>query len=103
MFNCCKYAKWFPHNWLCLKGLSVVFTILFYLTLVYGLWQMVLVMRIPEIDGYMRATILFNLAQIILALALIMLTVAKALKALYKIKKAVAPCCCNAESKEEGK
>lgn len=99
MSKCCKCAKWFPHNWLCLRGLSYVFIALFYLTLVYGIYQVVAVL--VQI-GWMawRPLAVFFLMD--LCVALLCLTFAKMLGTLRKIKHAVAPCCCEG-NKEEAK
>ena len=101
MNDCCKHAKWWPHNWLCLKGLYIFFIVLFYLTLVFALIQDYQIFTYPLLTGKamwgeaLRATI----SNLFIAIAL--LTVAKMLKALRKIKKAVAPCCCEKGAKEE--
>ncbi len=102
MSNCCKYAKWWPHNWLCLKGLSVLFLVLFYLTLVFAVYQDIQIFRHPLITGAQMwlAVVLGTLSN--LGIAVAFLTVAKVLKAIGKIKCAVAPCGCDA-TKEEGK
>lgn len=94
MSNCCKCAKWFPHNWLCLKGLSVLFLVLFYLALVYAVFQAYAIFTHPQLSGSeMWLAAAFYVASD-LAAAVGFLTVAKVLKALRKIKNAVAPCCC---------
>jgi hypothetical protein len=102
MNDCCKHAKWWPHNWLCLKGLYVFFIVMFYLTLVVLLVQDWNVFHYPlwasKQEMWMQAvnTTLNNLA-----MAIAFLTIAKILKALRKIKKAVAPCCCEKGAQEE--
>ena len=94
MSNCCKCAKWFPHNWLCLKGLSVLFLVLFYLALVYAVFQAYAIFPHPQLSGSeMWLAAAFYVASD-LAAAVGFLTVAKVLKVLRKIKNAVAPCCC---------
>ncbi len=104
MSNCCKGACWckfLPHNWLCLKGLYVVFIILFYATLafcVYMTWQ---IASYPLLTGKEMWMVLGGLWAQILGAALALLTVAKVLKVLAKIKHAVAPCCCQADHAEE--
>lgn len=99
----CKYAKWMPHNWLCLKGLCVLFIVLFYLTLVFAVYQDIQIIRHPLITGSQKvlALILGTLSNLGVAVAL--LTVAKICNALKKIKQAVAPCCCGQENTPEGK
>ena len=96
MSKYCQYAKWFPHNWLCLRGLSYVFIALFYLTVVYGIYQVIVVLKNFGTMAWQPA-LMFMLSDLLVAV--ICLTVAKMLGALRKIKHAVAPCCC--ESKKE--
>ena len=96
MSKCCKYAKWFPHNWLCLRGLSYVFIALFYVALVYWICSVILVLKnfgMTALVPVVQFTCYVFLA------AAISLSIAKALAALHAIKHAVAPCCC--ESKKE--
>ncbi|WP_428045379.1 hypothetical protein [Candidatus Avelusimicrobium fimicolum] len=101
MSNCCKCAKWFPHNWLCLKGLSVLFLVLFYLALVYAVFQAYAIFSHPQLSGSeMWLAAAFYVASD-LAAAVGFLTVAKVLKVLRKIKNAVAPCCCSHEAPAE--
>lgn len=98
MSKCCKCAKWLPHNWLCLKGLYVTFLVLFYIALVYGIYQALLVLTHPALTG---RTMWMALAFYLIsdwAAALGFLTIAKILKVLRKIKKAVAPCCCESHT-----
>ena len=99
MSKCCKYAKWWPHNWLCLKGLSVIFLVLFYVTLVYTIVLAYGFVTSPFIQGAEMwfAAALYTAAS--LATAIGFLTIAKILKALRKIKHAVAPCACSVEEK----
>ena len=92
------YKKWFPHNWLCLKGLTVVFLVLFYIALAYGIYQAVLILLHPALSGRMMWLSLAFYTLSDLAAALGFLTVAKILTALRKIKQAVAPCCCESHS-----
>ena len=101
MSKCCKCAKWFPHNWLCLKGLSVVFLVLFYIAFVYGIYQGVLIVRHPALTGKLMWMTLAFYVLSAWATALGFLTIAKILKALRKIKQAVAPCCCEAHTDEK--
>ena len=102
MSKCCKCAKWWPHNWLCLKGLSVIFLALFYLALVYAVFQAYAIFTHPQLTGSeMWLAAAFYVASD-LAAAVGFLTVAKILKAVRKIKKAVAPCGCSVtEAAEE--
>lgn len=98
--KCCKYAKFLPHNWICLKGLYFLFLGVFYLVCCYGVYQAVMILIYPQASwaqkGMMAAQYLLNDAIVAIAF----LTLAKVLHALYAIKKAVAPCCCTAEAKE---
>ena len=101
MSKCCKGAKCWPHNWLCLKGLSVVFLVLFYLALVYAVFQAYAIFTHPQLSGSeMWLAAAFYVASD-LAAAIGFLTVAKILKAIRKIKKAVAPCACSVVEAEE--
>ncbi len=97
MSNCCKCAKWWPHNWLCLKGLSILFVVLFYLALVYAVFQAYIIFAKSPLFGRDMWTAAAFYAIQDLAAAVGFLTVAKVLGALRKIKKAVAPCCCTVE------
>ena len=101
MSKCCKCAKWFPHNWLCLKGLRIIFLVLFYLALAFGVFQAYAVFTHPALSGQemWAAAAYYILSD--LAAALGFLTVAKILGVLRKIKKAVAPCCCTQEKPAE--
>ncbi len=97
---CCKYAKWFPHNWLCLKGLYYVFVSVFYLVLIALIAQIVIIANYPfassaEMWQALISTLVQNLFVAVGALA-----VAKILNALRKIKQAVAPCCCETKKEE---
>lgn len=103
MNDCCKHAKWWPHNWLCLKGLYVFFIVMFYLTLIFMVIQTWRVFTHPFITGKEMWLIVLNNLINNVAVAVALLTVAKMLKALRKIKKAVAPCCCEKGAKEEKK
>ncbi len=101
MSKCCKCAKWWPHNWLCLKGLSIIFLVLFYLALVYAVFQAYAIFTHPQLFGAeMWLAAGFYVASD-LAAAIGFLTVAKVLKAIRKIKKAVAPCACSMPEAEE--
>ncbi len=94
---CCKYAKWFPHNWLCLRGLYFLFLGLFYLAFCYAIYQAVVIFRHPTITGAEMWAMVAYYVFSDLALAVGFLTVAKILKVLRKIKQAVAPCCCSTQ------
>ncbi len=107
MSNCCKgkcWTKYLPHNWLCLKGLYVVFIVLFYLALGLTIYTVIEIVRHPLFaSGELWGTLLVATGQM-LGVTLACLTTAKLLKAVAKIKHAVAPCCCNEEkAKEEAK
>ena len=102
MSKCCKCAKWFPHNWLCLKGLSIVFLVLFYVALVHAVFQAYAVFSYPAWPSKAEMWMAFTMYVLgDLAAAIGFLTLAKILKALRKIKNAVAPCCCAAEQAEK--
>ena len=101
MNDCCKHAKWWPHNWLCLKGLYVTFIVLFYIVLAFALYTAYQIFTYPMLTGKAMWMALVNAETMLLSAVLGLLTVAKMLKALRKIKKAVAPCCCEKGAKEE--
>ena len=101
MNDCCKHAKWWPHNWLCLKGLYVVFVVLFYIVLAFAIYTAYQILTYPMLSGKAMWVTLGSTEIQLLGFALFLLTIAKMLKALRKIKKAVAPCCCEKGAKEE--
>lgn len=104
MSNCCKYAKWWPHNWLCLKGLSIFFTVLFYIALAFAIFMCFYIVPAFFSPAIPRANVLIAFAYFVLGgvvVAFYSLAIAKILKALCKIKHAVAPCCCGQETKAE--
>ena len=106
MSNCCKGACWckyLPHNWLCLKGLYVTFIILFYVVFVFALFTAYQILSFPMLSGAEMWKALGIVEAQILGTALGLLTVAKILKAVAKIKHAVAPCCCHEEKAKEAK
>ena len=103
---CCKNKCWMrflPHNWLCLKGLSVLFVILFYILLILWLVQVCFVifsgipaMRLAGATNRVIFGALWEQAPTILTpvvYMIVFLSVSKILKALHKIIHAVAPCC----------
>jgi len=93
----CKYAKWFPHNWLCLKGLTIVFLILFYGSAALGLYWVEEIIRNFKYIPQDMLNYLIQSAVSLLFFSFFSLTMAKVLGALRKIKNAVAPCCCGSE------
>ena len=100
MSKCCKCAKWFPHNWLCLKGLSVVFFVFFYITFAYWLVQMgygIYHWSLISWETLIQITVSY------FVITVFCLAMAKILKALHQIKQAVAPCCCNAQADQPAK
>ncbi len=106
MSKCCKgkcWCKFLPHNWLCLKGLYVVFVALFYLALVFAIYMAIQIITYPMISGKEMWITLGIVEAQVLGTALGLLTIAKVLKVLAKIKHAVAPCCCNEEKAKEAK
>ncbi len=104
MSKCCKgkcWCKFLPHNWLCLKGLSVLFLVCFYICLIFAVYMAIQITRHPMITGSeMWVALSFYVGQS-LAAAVGCLTVAKVLKVLRKIKQAVAPCGCETAANEE--
>ncbi len=98
MSKCHKCAKWFPHNWLCLRGLSYVFIALFYLTIAFGIFQVIAVLS--QFGFAMAWRPLLQFVVSVLVIATLCLTVAKSLQALRAIKHAVAPCCCEGKKEE---
>ena len=106
MSNCCKgkcWMKFLPHNWLCLKGLSVLFVVCFYICLAIAIYSTYKIITHPMITGIEMWIFLATYVGSILASAVVCLTVSKILKALRKIDHAVAPCCCHGEEKKEEK
>ncbi|MBO7191230.1 MAG: hypothetical protein J6V32_03925 [Elusimicrobiaceae bacterium] len=101
MSKCCKYAKWFPHNWLCLKGLSIVFYVLFYITLAFLIYQDISIIFHPGLTGGLKWLALLGYTLQNAGVAIGFLTIAKVLHALRKIKQAVAPCCCEGNAEKE--
>ena len=106
MSKCCKgkcWCKFLPHNWLCLKGLYFVFIALFYIAFVFAIYMAYQILSFPMISGKEMWMALGVVEAQILGTALGLLTIAKALKALAKIKHAVAPCCHEEAKQEEAK
>ena len=104
MSNCCKGACWtrfLPHNWLCLKGLYVLFVVLFYLAVAFAIYIACQLATYPMLSGREFWMALVVAEAQILSGALAALTVSKILKALAKIKHAVAPCCCHDDAAAE--
>jgi len=101
MSKCCKCAKWFPHNWLCLKGLSIVFLAFFYIAIAWAIYQVIAIAMHPAITGRTMWMAMAYYVLSDLAAAIGFLTVAKILKVLRKIEHAVAPCCCNGRTEEK--
>ena len=96
--------KFLPHNWLCLKGLYVTFIVLFYVAFVFAIYMACQILSYPLLSGREMWITLGIVEAQVLGAALGLLTVAKILKVLAKIKHAVAPCCCHDEkAKEEAK
>ncbi len=77
MNDCCKHAKWWPHNWLCLKGLYVFFIVMFYLTLVFTVIQAYQVFAHPMITGKEMWMLVVNNLINNLSVAIGLLTIAK--------------------------
>ena len=73
---------------------------LFYLTLCFTVIQIASIfVQAPIIDRQVWLMVVYYLCSDLLA-AVAFLTVAKVLKVLRKIKKAVAPCCCAGEEQK---
>lgn len=100
----CKCAKYWPHNWLCLKGIYWTFIVLFYIALVTFVYSLISLISVPaaiyEGAGQSKWIFMFNSLVPMFIGVLGCLTVAKVLQAVRKIKKAVAPCCCSAQAEE---
>ena len=104
MSKCCKYAKWWPHNWLCLKGLSILFTVLFYLAFAFAIFMLCQIIPAffhPQFPKSTAAILLVIYVGGSALAASLFLAIAKLTKAVAKIKHAVAPCCCEKDAKEE--
>ena len=97
----CKWCRWLPHNWFCLRGLYWIFVTLFYLTLAYTLYLVYVICTAPMLSGAAFWSALFGLIMNALSIMLGLLTIAVILKVLRKIVHAVAPCCCQKEEKKE--
>lgn len=101
----CKCAKYWPHNWFCLKGLHCLFVVLFYISIIAAVYFTVQLCRIPAemyaAAGQMKTVVVLNYLIPTLLGAVGFITIATILKTLHKIKKAVAPCCCHEEAEPE--
>lgn len=101
----CKCAKYWPHNWFCLKGLYWIFVVLFYISIIAAVYFTVQLCRIPAemyaAAGQSKLLVVMNYLIPTLLGALGFITVGTILKTLRKIKKAVAPCCCQQEEETE--
>ena len=98
-----KHCCWWPHNWICLRGLYWIFVVLFYLTLAVTLYWVYALSTTPMLSGAAYWQNLLSLLLNSFSMMLGFLTIACILKALRKIDHAVAPCCCHQgeEAKEE--
>ena len=105
MSKCCKdntcWTKFLPHNWLCLKGLSVLFLVVFYIAIVFAVYMAFQISMHPMVTGREMWIALGYYVGQALVTAVFCLTVSKILKALAAIKHAVAPCCCGTEKTEK--
>lgn len=97
----CKWCRWMPHNWFCLKGLYWIFITLFYLTFAYMIYMIYAISTTPLLSGSDYWAYLVGMLLNMLGMMLGLLTIAAILKAVRKIVHAVAPCCCHEEKKEE--
>ena len=117
MSNCCKQKCWMrflPHNWLCLKGLSITFVVFFYILLIVLLVQVGFIacqgipaMRLAgaswkDIMAVLWAQAIPSLV-IPFVMMLVFLAISKILKVLHKIVHVVAPCGCQHEMVQEVK
>lgn len=106
MSECCNKKCWtrfLPHNWLCLKGLSVVFLVAFYVCLVFAIYMTYAIASNSVITGADMWMALIYYVGRALVTAIFCLTLVKILKVLRKIKQAVAPCCCHEDNAEQPK
>ena len=112
MSNCCKQKCWMrflPHNWLCLKGLSITFLVFFYILLIlwlvnlgFVLFSGIPAMRLAGASWKDIMAALWAQAPVMvtpIGLMVVFLAFSKALKALRKIVHTVAPCSCSHEVK----
>lgn len=94
---CCKFTKFLPHNWFGFKSLYVIFVACFYIALAYMIYQFGLVAyyyKIGRFQGIGQVVdVLISILLNVGVATLLSVTFAKMLKALCKIKRAVAPCC----------
>lgn len=98
----CKWCRWMPHNWLCLKGLYCIFITLFYVVFAYTLYAIYAISTEPMLSGTAYWSYLLNVLLNMLGVMLSLLTVAAILKALRKIVTEMSPCHCHDhETKEE--
>ena len=106
MSECCKgkcWTKFLPHNWLCLKGLYVLFVLAFYVCVLFALYMAYIISTNPMVTGADMWTALVFYVGRALVTAVVCLTLSKIIKALCKIKKAVVPCCCETNKPAEEK
>ena len=71
-----------------------------YLTIAYAIYIVFLMSTTPMLTGAAYWENLFNFLINAFSIMLGFITVAKVIKAVAKIKKAVAPCCCEAHQEE---
>ena len=95
--------KWFPHNWLCLKGLSILFLVLFYFSFACGFYYTWVICKHPAFSGALLYKAIAYYLLSCWGAAVGFLTIAKVLQALRKIKQAVAPCCCQEHNEDKKK
>ena len=89
----CKWYRWMPHNWFCLRGLYWIFVTLFYLMIAYTLYLVYVISSTPMLSGAAYWSYLISMLITMFGIMLGFLTVAIILKALRKIVSVVAPCC----------
>ena len=105
MAKCCKYAKFLPHNWFCLPVLSIIFSVLFYVIVIYACTEVYGVMKNTSL-GYMpqgqSKEIIINILINRVTMALLVVMFAQITKALFKIKRMVKHAC-KCDDKKENK
>lgn len=99
--SCKNKCCWWPHNWLCLKGLYWVFVAFFYLAIVYTVYVAYMMIASPMLTGVAFWESFLSFLVNAISIMVGFLTVAAVLKALRKIVHAVAPCCCHQEEAKE--
>jgi len=104
---CCKFKKFFPHNWFKLKCLTHIFYAFFYICAIASIY--VLVQFIMQLSHMSMTDIKYSMGDIMQALTgwftlviftFLMLAVAKICKAVRKIKRIMKQNFCKEENKK---